>query len=126
MTRGLVGESLHRLGLELHAWRRVGREGGDAAAERPPLASLVFSLALLLVQASLLGFYLAGAWEERHHSLDARQLYDVLNDDYAGARFNQLARVSSRTAVKMLRIVTLRFGTGRQKMALERWTNPNF
>jgi hypothetical protein len=23
-----------------------------------------------------------------------------------------------------LRIVTLRFGTGRQKMAIERWTNP--
>ena len=123
MTRGGVGESLHRLGLELHAWRRVGREGGDAAAERPPLASLVFSLALLLVQASLLGFYLAGAWEERHHSLDARQLYDVLNDDYAGARFNQLARVSSRTVTQKRRIVMLG-GTGRQKLVLERWADP--
>ena len=101
----------------------MGREGGDAAAERPPLASLVFSLALLLVQASLLGFYLAGAWEERHHPLDARQLYDVLNDDYAGARFNQLARVSSRTVTQKRRIVMLG-GTGRQKLVLERWTDP--
>jgi hypothetical protein len=29
-----------------------------------------------------------------------------------------------QTAMKELRIVTLRFGTGRQKRALERWTNP--
>jgi hypothetical protein len=28
------------------------------------------------------------------------------------------------TSVQKLRIVTLRFGSGRQKMALERWTNP--
>jgi hypothetical protein len=32
--------------------------------------------------------------------------------------------IKVRTAMRKLRIVTLRFGTGRERMVLERWTNP--
>jgi hypothetical protein len=35
-----------------------------------------------------------------------------------------LRKISCHTAMKTLRIVALRFGTARQRMALERWTNP--
>jgi hypothetical protein len=41
-------------------------------------------------------------------------------------RARRMRRAATRcvTAMRKLRIVTLRFGTARQKMVLERWTNP--
>jgi Spy/CpxP family protein refolding chaperone len=42
----------------------------------------------------------------------------------ANAAVSKLQLVQVRTAMKKLRIVMLRFGTARQEMVLERWTNP--
>ena len=62
-------------------------------------------------------------------SVQRRLRSDVQQGDWRRCRRFRDALFSGaieaeRTAMKQLRIVTLRFGTGRQKMALERRTNP--
>ena len=62
------------------------------------------------------------------HTVDTKRSTFVFDRVYQPAAsqaevFQDCAPVV-RTAMKKSRIVTLRFGTARQKMALERWTNP--
>jgi hypothetical protein len=63
---------------KLFLWRRL-----------PPFVPHCI-MALMLVQLSLMGYYMAGQWETKHVPMDARMDYGVMEAAYPTAYFNQL------------------------------------